>query len=419
VSDSGTNSATAWAAQAYLCLLPVGHLFLLPTGGAAATGADAAALVLLSVWVVELVARPSARERLRVGRGGAPTPGRGTGMHTAGLLVLLALGLWVGLSGAWGYHRGYAAAKGAGMVSLALVALALSSGGLAWRGATRAWLAGTALALALTALVVVAGPAGASELVLHSGGGVQGLPFERVSGPFLHPSMMGDYLVVSGILLWGLWPELRGSERTWAGLLGGAVVVSALLTASTALVGGGLFLVWVGRSVRGGLDSSRGWVLRVAGGAVAAVSLAFVLFPLRVDSMGLDLVNGAIRPRIWASSVDAFVASPILGVGAAPYLASAGDPLNGGAEALWDAHNAYLSVLGQFGLVGAVIAGCGLWMVVKGTLPWRPHRRRLAAGMALAAVAVDALFMASEDLRHAWALIGMLGLATRDSGAEG
>jgi O-antigen ligase len=128
----------------------------------------------------------------------------------------------------------------------------------------------------------------------------------------------------------------------------------------------------------------------------------------------------AVRPEIWKSSLAAIALAPLRGVGASPYLASAPDPGAAFTPALWDAHDAYLSVLGQFGVVGLLLLGVGLWLVVSGSRRGAPpSRARSAILLALVAAAAHAVFLASEDLRHLWILLGLLGVVAVGTGSGG
>lgn len=333
--------------------------------------------------------------------------------------MLVGFGVWVMASRLWGPHPAYATAKGLGLTALALGAVAVATSGLGWRRAVDAWLLGTGLALGVTLVLGVLAPAPLRERVFVGGLGVAGLPFPRPSGPFVHPNLFGDYLVVSGILLWARFVELSGRGRVAGAALVAALVAALGATVSTAWIGAGVAAASVGWVlVREGRPGP-GWALGVAGVGVAGVTTAFVLFPLNVTALGMEIATNGIRPAIWASSLEAFRTSPWVGVGAAPYLARAADPLAGGALGLWDAHNAYLSILGQFGAVGAFLVGLGGWWVVRGGLSgpggavgsWASglSRRRLALGLALLAVAVNGVFAASEDMRHVWLLMGVWG----------
>jgi O-antigen ligase len=250
--------------------------------------------------------------------------------------------------------------------------------------------------------------------VFSGGTGILGLPFARLSGPLVHPNMFGDYLVVSGLVLWSRWPELRGRVRAAGAALGAALVVALVLTASTAWIGAGVVMAMMGREAGASGRSGAGLLLRAGGVVVAAGVFLALVVPLDFHVGWVHVVTNAIRPEIWRSSLRAVAVSPLIGVGAAPYLAQAADPLRGGAVGLWDAHDAYLSVLGQFGVVGLALLVGGAWMIVAPVWRARPSRARSAVLFMTVAVGVHALFLASEDLRHAWMVLGMCGVVARE-----
>ena len=68
------------------------------------------------------------------------------------------------------------------------------------------------ICLVVTWFGVLLGPEALQARVLYGGGSIQGLPMPRVSGPFPHPNMFGDYLVVSGAIFWTRWRGL-GAPR--------------------------------------------------------------------------------------------------------------------------------------------------------------------------------------------------------------
>lgn len=418
------RTPTVMAAELFLLLLPAGHLVFLDVGGAIATATDVAVVIVLLTFAVEWLAWPATARRLRESLTGSPAAGRPGRGYLQGSGLLILFGVWMALSALWGFHPRYAVAKGLGAMAYSLTAVAVATSGIGWRRATDAWLGGTALALILTVALGLTGPEVLRDRVAYGGGGVLGLPFPRISGPLLHPNMLGDYLLVSGLILWGRWPDYRrgsGTAGATALLLALAVAIGLALTVSTAWIAAGVVCTLVGRRVSAGEGGRRprpvwGAVLRVGGLLVAAATLVAVAVPLDVTLGPLDITTGGIRPAIWKASLYPFVSAPLWGVGAAPFLAEVADPLQGGAAALWDAHNAYLSVLGQFGLVGVALAGGGLWLVLKGAYAGvAPSRTRSAMTLVLVAAAVNGFFLAGEDLRHWWALVGMVGLL----GAEG
>ncbi|NIP59287.1 MAG: hypothetical protein GWM92_13320 [Gemmatimonadetes bacterium] len=448
-----------WATAGYLALLPVGMAYVVPYGGAISTLTDGLLAVLLAVGAATGLSALLGRGA----RAGDPGSGVATSPTAAGALaLLLAFAAWALLSTVWSSVPDYALLKGTGYVALAAGASAVAWSGLGWSRALDAWLLGTGIALAFAFGAALVGPESWAARVTYDGGSVRGLPFARLSGPFPHPNGFGDYLVLSGVFLWARWPawvarpepasgvggsgEGRSPWTRWAAYLGAAALsVALILTASTAhLALGVLLLVWgrrVARDARRGAGSTgaslRAVLLRGAGAALAGVVLAALLVPLRAGVGDLRIATSAIRPLIWASSLEAVLAAPAVGVGSAPYLAEAADPLSvSSGPALWDAHNVYLSVLGQFGAVGFVILTAALWLLVRhlrrgspggegpdlavvsgvsGSSPPGPalrHRARVALIGALLAMGVHGLAVAGEDLRHWWAVLGIAAMAT-------
>ena len=387
----------ALTAEVYLALLPASQILALFVAGAVASAADGALVALVLVGGAQLVSR---REWEAPGSVGSRP------VLTA-LLLLAAYGVWVGLSALWGPHPGYAGAKAVGVVGLAAGTAVLALGRVPWGRLADAWLVGAALALLLALLGWALGPDALRARVLYGGGAVEGLPLPRVRGPFLHPSMAGDYWAVTGALLWARWPDLHGARRALGVALAAALGLALLLTVSTAWIGAGVGLLLLARSRRVG--RAGGVAFRLGGLALVAVGLAGALVPLSLEVGPVTVRTGAIRPTIWASSLAAVAEAPLTGVGAAPYLAQAPDPLDAGVAALWDAHNAYLSLLGQFGPMGLALALGGALLLARALVRTPPSRVRTGLLAALAAVAAHAVFAASEDFRHVWALLGVAG----------
>ena len=386
-------------AALYLILLPVAQLVVVPLGGAMATGADLALGGLVAAGLVaEAVPRLGrARSWGRGARGGADRA----------FLLLAAFGLWAALSGSWGYYPRYAVYKGAGYVMLAAGAWLLARSGGGWGRLCRAWLIGCAVALLLLLVGLLVGPEALRGRVLFDAGAVRGLPLPRTRGPFLHPSLLGCYLAVSATLLWGIWPELSRRARSVATFGAGGGALALALTASTGWVAAAVAAILIGRD-RSLLPRPRlALLLWVGGTALAALVLVGVLVPLSFELGPWTVLVGAVRPAIWSNAAEAVVTPPLIGVGAAPFLAVAPDPAGGAALHLWDAHQAYLSVVGQFGLVGAALAGAGAALLVRGMLAAPQTRARTAALAALAAVATHGFLVANEDARHVWALLGV------------
>lgn len=389
----------------YVALLPLGHLVLLPVQGATATLTDVVLLALLAAGALALLGSALSPEA---------SPFRPLdGDVKIGLGLLAAFGAWTALSAIWGYHGEYAVAKGFGLVALSAGALLIASSGVSLRRLLDAWIIGAVAALLVTVAVALVGSHGMKARLLYDGGLIGGLPFVRLNGPFIHPNMMGEYLVVTGALFWARSPGLkRESHRLWVALTT-LFVVSLVLTASTAWVAAGVALVVLAGSRRFGGSAPVRALVGAGGLALAAATLVGVATQLSVDVAGLRITTGGIRPEIWSDALAAVRESPLLGVGAAPYLAETVDPLApSGGTALWDAHSTYLSVLGQFGVVGGLLFFGGLAWVARGVRRAEPAselqaRLRFALFALLLGLLVHWITLAGEDARHLWALVGV------------
>ena len=263
--------------------------------------------------------------------------------------------------------------------------------------------------------------------MLFQGGSIRGLSVPRVSGPFLHPSMLGDYLVVSGALLWARWRPIKQEFGVWATVGAWILGVTLFLTVSSAWLGAGVLVAVIGllttrqRHGRVSLHRSRPGpvILVVAGVALVTLTLAGLILPMGYNLGGLSISASGIRPNIWASAWEVVRESPIVGAGASPVVTQAVGPLGSRTMQSWDAHNIYLSLLGQFGLVGLALITGAVVVLVRQLVREGTTRRHAALLVALFAVAVHGVAVASEDFRHVWALVGLVGLAGVPEWAQG
>lgn len=452
-----------WATAGYLALLPLGMWIVVPRAGAAATASDALLGALLAVGAGVGLLRLTRRSAADAA-GGPGIPGSRSAVLA--LSLLLAFAAWAALSTLWSPTPSFALHKGVGYLALAAGAGVVAWSGLGWTRGLDVWLVGTGIVLLVT-LTALLGPEGWKARVTYAGGFVQGLPVPRLRGPFPHAHGFGDYLVLSGVFLWARWPAWtarprapespRGTRRTgqpWtrrAAFVVGALLVAALvLTASSAWLAAGVLLLFWGRRLardarrgsRGPGASLRALLLRGAGAAIAGGVLAALVVPVALGVGGLGVATSGIRPRIWASSAAAVAHAPLAGVGSTPYLAWVVDPARPASGTVpWDAHSVYLSVLGQFGVVGFALLAGAVWMLARhllrpggsrggpdlavvsgdpGPVPPAPvlrDRARLALLAALVAMGVHGIAIAGEDLRHWWAVLGLAATAATAAAA--
>ena len=414
-----------YAVFAYLIVLPLGHLVIVPVNDALATASDGFLAIVILAALVELI-RMGPRYMARKG-GALPLLPAHKAFHVAALLILL-FSLWVALGAAWSNHPNYALTKGVAFAALGLGALAILWCRAEWGRAVDVWLLGTALCLVFTWTMILVGPDRLQSQLLFQGGSIRGLPAPRVSGPFLHPTMFGDYLVVSGALLWARWRPLRENFGVWATVGAWVLGVTLFLTVSSAWLGAGVLLAVVGlltmrqRDGRVTIDRRRlaPVIFTVAGVALATMTFIGLVTPMGYGLGDVSISASGIRSSIWASAWQAVVESPIAGVGASPFVARAVDPFGGsGALDLWDAHNIYLSLMGQYGLVGLALIAGAVMVLVRQLIRQGTTRRHAALLVALFAVAVHGVAVASEDFRHLWALLGLVGMAGVPDWAQG
>jgi O-antigen ligase len=122
----------------------------------------------------------------------------------------------------------------------------------------------------------------------------------------------------------------------------------------------------------------------------------------------------------WTSAMANFLDQPLLGHGIGSDAAAVAyrDP-SGGLQQLTDAHNMFLNIAAQCGLVGLAVLGALIVHAAARTLPLRlPEGAagtvRLAAGLGLLnGLVYQGLGGSFEDARHLWVLLGVLLAAGR------
>ena len=265
--------------------------------------------------------------------------------------------------------------------------------------ATTAWLVGTAMAVVGGLLGIATFYLGWSSYVknplLGHYGTVPPGYYPRITSLFFSPNMLCNYLIVGAALAW-----YRSSRLLLAGILS-----VAPFTVSSGL--GGLALV-LGLSAR-----------RFRGAAALGIILALLSLPAILVSPG-SLLEGNLEPSgrllTWGEALQDWAAHPLTGAGPGAttinivYLAPSGMTLR------WsDAHNVWLSVASQTGVLGlAALLALILYSLRKA--PSRVPGLRNALRVALVGTwLIHGLSGSFEDSRHLWVLLGLLA-ATEDHG---
>ena len=256
-------------------------------------------------------------------------------------------------------------------------------------------------------------------------------PYPRLESTFAYPAMLTNFLTVSLLIL------LIARRLGWIGspvfyLLLVPILVTSVFSLTPGL--GGIFLaigLWLYASER--IRAPRLAFAALAGGAMAA--LLFVLaatvtpiihptapFLIHVPGLGQELAP-SVRLMTWIDAIARFTEHPLLGagIGSDAVAVRYADP-SGNLHRLTDAHNVFLNVAVQCGLVGVAAI---IWLIVRvanSTGKLRLNRDnvvRLGIGLAwLNAFVYQGLTGSYEDARHLWVLLGLLLVSIRLEQAE-
>lgn len=244
--------------------------------------------------------------------------------------------------------------------------------------------------------------------------------YPRIEGFFKYPAILSNYLSVS----W--WLAIAGVTALWINsrrsiLLFPLLLITNLFTLTPGLGGfffsNGIFLLNISDD-KIALRRVAGIALLAASGVMLFVSV-LVLFEYSSDGPRIPLRDGQIRPShrvaAWTSGLETFQKYPILGNGiGVPSSYAIYVDGGGNRHLLADAHNTYINVLAESGIVGflALVAIAG-WLISRlitlTELDVTGNVIRTCLILALA----DAFFFQSvtgsyEDQRHIWVLFGLI-----------
>jgi len=303
------------------------------------------------------------------------------------------------------------------------------------RWVIRAWV----LSLAITAAVGVFGflafyfypPVGKAMMCGYHGVPVG--PYPRLCSPFLMPNLMANYLAVGLAVVVASGGLVISRNRVlWLSL---AVGFTLFFTLSVAMAGGLLAaaLAYRWTSARLGKRRKLDFLLPLgAAGLMLAWTGAAVVWitppgqgHVSLGQKGdLKFWDGT-RPAIWSAAARTFAENPIAGVGYAEYVAVTYDPKvqigpgRGSAQhtplrSAMEAHNVWLNVAGQAGVLGLGAFVVLLIVLLRPVFPLIRHTDPVVGSVAIAvvagvlgAVAYHGVFAAIEEARHNWLLFGL------------
>jgi putative inorganic carbon (hco3(-)) transporter len=282
----------------------------------------------------------------------------------------------------------------------------------------QAWLFGAGVVLVCSLIGIGLFYAGfrdaARNIVVHASYG--SLPpgnYPRIEGFFAYPATLCNFLAVT--LMFALAFFSNGWLRTpvfW--IFTAALFIVDALTLTPGL--GGIFLA-LGIFAKEKLKHETGRFVFVSGVLIAAAFLvvsSVTLFPYQAGQS----FEASPRVHAWQTAFETFTQSPFLGRGIGMPIANAQftDPA-GNVRLLTDAHNTYVSVLGESGLLGFLTFFGIVGFAVFGLLKWKPEDAfsktiRLCLLLALLDVVLyQSLTGSYEDARHLWVLFGIAASA--------
>jgi len=376
----------------------------LPSGGAIVSVTKGAGLILAFGWFAQIVTRPSTR-------------GEFLGSHPIVAVVLVAFVGWAAVSVAW--------AEDAGPTITAVSRLALNAG-LMLIVFTAARTAGQAR---MIATAFVAGTAIAAAYGLATPPAEADLG--RLGAGSLDPNQLAAALCAGTALALGVaatWP--RQPLIRWGSILVAVFgVVAILLTASR----GGLISLAI--ALLAAMIFGRGWRPQIAVlvGVIAVIGYGY--FAGFASDSVKDRISSTTqgqertlegRTTIWAVGWRIFEDNPGIGVGAGNFgVSSRHYILESGALGRSDqvldveqpAHNSYLEVASELGLVGLAgllgILGFCLWCALSASRRFQEQGRdgmaALAFSLFVAIVGTLAanFFITELYSNHLWLLLGL------------
>lgn len=234
--------------------------------------------------------------------------------------------------------------------------------------------------------------------------------YPRIQSTFLNPNMLCNYLNV-GVMMALAAFKLKWIKPIWFWIFTTLFAVAAFFTLSPGIGGIALTVgLWLWLDFK---DKNR-----FAAGAALSVGAAIAVLFFAALLISPDLshgINPSGRVLVWQSAWETFLANPVFGRGvgadaaAVSYLAPSGD-----RQFLTDAHQLWLNIAAQTGLVGVAAMLClalYLWRKIK---PFRLEDNpavilRVACGLAfVGAFLYQGLGGSYEDARHLWVLFGLL-----------
>lgn len=232
--------------------------------------------------------------------------------------------------------------------------------------------------------------------------------YPRLQSTFLHQNMLGNYLNISIVFLLLAYKLVWINKIFWW-IFALFFAVTMMLTLSPGI--GGVLLVtgiWLWLDFKE--DKPIFSKFSLLGGICAAILFFLSMLP---SPRGFpEVLEPSPRVLTWSSAIQTFLAHPLVGRGLDLDAASVSYLSVNGQQYLGDAHQLWLNIAAQQGLVGLLaIIFLTIWFFRK-SLPLNikdyPYKTALGLGF-VGTFVYQGLGGSFEDARHVWVLIGLLG----------
>ena len=265
------------------------------------------------------------------------------------------------------------------------------------------------------------------SMFLHHYGSLPVGNYPRIQSTFLYPAMLCNYLTAGIFLILASFKLgwIKNKPTAFCLILHG---IAAIFTLTPGL-GGLVFAIalWVGFLFIERERPLYGRIAFTAGSLVFIVSMAvsaFSIWPISTSPFTLDLFGLRIDPTqrllAWRDALETFLQHPLFGKGVGLGVANVRfQAPSGQMQILTDAHNTFLSIAGQAGILGlATFLALMIATLRRGTIfpIGEVTKKPISLAMTIAfvsGIAFQGLVGSFEDARHLWVLLGLIVAASR------
>ena len=193
---------------------------------------------------------------------------------------------------------------------------------------------------------------------------------QRLKASFTNPNGFGSWLIAVTFIILGLLltrqPRKFMPKRLALGILAFILLLLIGLTYSRGAWIGFLVGLIIIAAYKTSRSSKRVRISLVLLIIVLAIGIFFLLpstIKGRIESVGTIEGSGLVRLRLWQEALGIINDFPLFGSGLNTYMdVSLRYSIPGGGEGMFYAHNSYLQMVAEIGLVGLV---CFLWILVR------------------------------------------------------